>query len=159
GRARSGAAMTTGPGPAAAIAEGSTALEWTFDPWPERPAAAIVASVAVAAFWLGVAALRLPTLLAVALDVIAASPLLPAFVPAACRVSADGAARRGLLGWERRRWTDVRRLEDRPVGGLLSPVAERHWLDATRAFTLPMPAPHRAELREAVRQRWGARGG
>jgi len=135
------------------------ALQWTFDPWRERPAAAVVATLAVLAFWLAIAALRFPVMLALALDVIAASPLLPAFVPAACRVSADGAERRGLLGWERRRWADVRRLDDVPVGVLLSPFAERHWLDAARSLTLPMPALKRAELREGVQSRWGARGG
>jgi len=46
-----------------------------------------------------------------------------------------------------------------PVGLLLSPFARRGWRDATRALTLPMPAPRRAELRGLVRGLWGAHGG
>ena len=133
-------------------------LEWTFDPWRERPAAAAVALAAVLAFWLAIVWLRFPLVIAVALGAMAAAPLLPAFVPAACSVSAVGASRRGLLVTVRRAWRDVRRIDDVPVGVLLSPFARRGWRDSTRALTLPMPAPRRAELRGLVRGLWGAHG-
>jgi len=42
----------------------------------------------------------------------------------------------------------------RPVGLLLSPYATRHWLDATRGITLPIPRPRRAELAGLVREQW-----
>ena len=90
---------------------------------------------------------------------LAAAPLLPAFVPAACQVSAAGASRRGLIVTARRAWRDVRRIDDVPVGLLLSPFSRRDWRDSTRALTLPMPAPRRAELRGLVRGLWGAHGG
>jgi len=143
----------TGPAP-----ERTPPREWTYEPWVERPVQAGVAALAVVAFWLAIAASRLPALLAVALAAAVASPLLPALVPVTCSVGPDGAARRGLLGWARRGWADVRRVEDVPVGLLLSPFDRRHWLDATRALTLPMPAPVRSSLRSYVRGLWGARG-
>jgi len=135
------------------------AVSWTFDPWRERPAVAGVAVLAVAAFWLAIVWLRFPLVIAVALGAMAAAPLLPAFVPAACHVSPAGASRRGLLITARRGWRDVRRIDDVPVGLLLSPFTRRDWRDATRALTLPMPAPRRAELRGLVRGLWGTHGG
>ena len=120
--------------------------------------AAGVAAFAVLAFWLAIAWLRFPLVFAIALGAMAAAPLLPAFVPAACQVSAVGASRRGLIVTARRAWRDVRRIDDVPVGLLLSPFARRGWRDSTRALTLPMPAPRRDELRGVVRGLWGTHG-
>lgn len=133
--------------------------QWSFDPWSERPVAAGVATLAVLGMWLILAASRLPWLLALGLGAFVAAPLAPAFLPVACRIEAAGAARRGALGWMRRSWAEVRRIDDVPVGVFLSPYATRHWLDATRGLTLPMPRPRRAELVAAVRERWGAHAG
>ena len=130
-------------------------VEWTFDPWTERPGAAGVAALAVLAMWLLLAAAALPWLVALLLGAFAAIPLLPAFVPASCRVGPEGAERRGLMANARRSWADVRRIEDVPIGVLLSPSGRRTWLDATRALTLPMPGARRGELRAVVREWWG----
>jgi hypothetical protein len=132
-------------------------VEWTFDPWTERPLPAGVAALAVLGMWLMIAWASLPALVALLLGAFSALPLLPAFVPASCRVGPAGAERRGLWVSARRSWADVRRIEDVPVGVLLSPYAERHWLDATRALTLPMPSAKRSQLRAAVREWWGRR--
>jgi hypothetical protein len=140
--------------PAGAI-EPPDGIEWTYDPWVERPAVAVVAALAVLAMWLLIASARFPWLLAVALAAIAGAPLAPAFLPAACRVGREGAERRGLFLRARRDWRDVRRVQDVPVGVLLSPYSTRHALDATRALTLPMPAPRRTDLRARVRAAWG----
>jgi len=59
----------------------------------------------------------------------------------------------------KRAWRDVRRVDDVPVGVLLSPFSRRGWRDATRALTLPMPTRRRAELRGLVRGLWGANAG
>ena len=144
-------------GTGASTPEASPGVEWTFDPWSERPAAAGVAALAVLAMWLMIVLASLPALAALLIGAFAAVPLLPAFVPATCRVGAQGAERRGLLAGARRTWADVRRIEDVPVGVLLSPYARRHWLDPTRALTLPMPGARRGELRAAVRDFWGRR--
>jgi hypothetical protein len=151
--------MTTEPGTTGANPDRTVPLEWTFDPWLERPVTAGIAALVVLGLWLVIAANRFPVLLGVALGALVASPLLPAFVPAACRVGEEGASRRGLLGAARRGWRDVRRIDDVPVGVLLSPYASRHWLDATRALVLPMPRPRQVELRARVRALWGAHGG
>lgn len=143
--------VDAGPAPAS--------VSWTFDPWREQPRVAAIAVVAVLAFWLAIAWLRFPLLIAMGLGAMAAAPLLPAFVPAACSVSAAGASRRGLLVTGRRAWRDVRRIDDVPVGLLLSPFSSRGWRDSTRALTLPMPMPRRAELRGLVRALWGANAG
>jgi len=150
--------MTLDPGTTGANPEGGSAVEWTFDPWHERPRTAVVAGLAVLAFWAVILTSRLPQLLELALGAMASLSLLPAIVPAACRAAEDGATRSMLLSLSRRGWGDVRRVEDVPVGVLLSPFAERHWLDATRALTLPMPAARRTELRSHVRRLWGAHG-
>lgn len=134
-------------------------VEWTFDPWTDRPVAAGVAALAVLAMWLVIATGGFPWLIALGLGVAAASPLLPAFVPATCRVEPAGAARRGLLGWARRSWADVRRIDDLASGVRLSPYARAHWLDATRALVLPMPRPRRTELAARVRDCWRTHAG
>ena len=121
--------------------------------------AAGIAALAVLAFWLAIAWLHFPIVYAIALGAVAAVPLSPAFVPAACQVSAVGASRRGLIVTSRRAWGDVRRIDDVPVGVLLSPFSSPGWRDTTRALTLPMPEPRRAELRGLVRGLWGANAG
>jgi len=126
-------------------------VAWTFDPWSERPWAASVAALAVLAMWLAVALSGLPGVVALLLGGFAAVPLLPAFVPASCRVDERGAECRGLVTTARRAWSEVRRIEDVPVGVLLSPFTARSWLDATRSLTLPMPRARRDELRAVVR--------
>jgi hypothetical protein len=134
-------------------------VEWTFDPWSERPAIAGIAALAVLGMWLAIAGARLPLLIALGLGAFAAAPLLPAVIPAACRIGTEGAERRGLVVRQRRAWADVRRVEDVPIGVLLSPFTERSWLDTTRALALPMPVARRAELRALVRDRWRSHGG
>ena len=143
----------------ASAADTPERLEWTYDPWVERPGAASVAALAVLAMWLLIASARLPWLFALALAAIAGAPLAPAFLPASCRLGGEGAERRGPFLRARRAWADVRRVEDVPVGVLLSPYAARHALDATRALTLPMPAPRRSDLRERVRALWRRHAG
>ena len=142
-----------------AAGQAPASVSWSYDPWRERPGAAAIAVTAVLAFWLAIVWLRFPLVFAIALGAMAAAPLLPAFVPAACRVGATGASRRGLFVTSERGWRDVRRIDDVPIGVLLSPFSTRDWRDATRALTLPMPAPRRAELRGLVRGLWGAHGG
>src|SRR5262245_52585045 len=104
----SGSMQTSGAGEPDARA---AFVEWAFDPWSERPVVAGVAALAVVAMWLILAACRFPWLMAIAQGIVVASPLVPAFVPSRCRLDEGGAARRGLLGWIRRSWADVRRID------------------------------------------------
>ncbi len=134
------------------------AVVWAFDPWAEQPRTARVAALCAVGMCVLVVSARLPFLMGVALAVFCVASLSPALTPVECRVDAAGAARRGLLGWQRRRWEDVRRIETLPAGVLLSAHARRHWLDATRAMVLPMPAARRDALRAAVDELRGVHG-
>lgn len=136
----------------------SMRAEWTFDPWAERPVAASLGALAVLAMWLIIATSGFPWLVALGLGVAAASPLWAAFARADCRVDARGAARRGVLGWVRRPWDGIRRIDDIPVGLMLSPSIRRHPWEAVRALVLPMPGPRRAELAAQVRECWRLHG-
>jgi hypothetical protein len=131
-------------------APGGVAVVWAFDPWRERPRVALLATACALGLCALVVTARLPFVLAAGLGIACVASFSPALTPVECRADACGASRRGLLGWERRRWEDVRRLEELPAGVLLSAHARRHWLDATRAMVLPMPAARRGELRAAL---------
>lgn len=152
--------MATPRGALADVTAGAPgAAAWRFDPWTERPWAASLAVLAVLAMWLVIARGGFPWLVAVALGAAAASPLWAAFSRADCRVDAAGAARRGVLGWVRRSWAEVRRIDEVPAGVVLSPHRQRHWWDAGRVLVLPMPRSRRAELAALVRATWQAHGG
>jgi len=140
----------------AAAADPVQAVAWSFDPWSERPVVAGAALLAVLAMWLLLATLRLPWLFAVALGGFVASPLAPAFLPARCRLEARGVARRGVFGWTRREWRDVRRIDSVPAGLLVSPYVRRHALDETRGLVLPMSRADRDALAAVVRAHWTA---
>ena len=134
------------------------AVVWAFDPWVEQPRTAVLAALCTAGMCALVVSARLPFLLAVALAILCVASLSPALTPVECRVDARGAARRGLMGWQRRRWEDVRRVDTPAAGALLSSSVRRTWLDATRAMVLPMPAARRTELRAALDALWSAHG-
>jgi hypothetical protein len=128
-----------------------TAASWVYDPWHERPrvaAAALLSAVALCAL---VVAAREPFVMSVALCAFCIAAFAPALAKTEVRLDADGAARRSLFGWERRRWAQVRRVEELHSALLLSPYSRRHWLDATRALSLPVPPARRDELAATVR--------
>jgi hypothetical protein len=80
--------------------------------------------------------------------------LAPGMTPTRCRVDATGVARRGLLGWERRPWVQVRRARLGPAGLFVSPYGERTRLDRFRGLFLPLPRTGSAAgpLLEALRR-------
>jgi len=127
----------SGPPPAGPSA--APALEWTVNPWRERPGAAAAALVLGLGMCVLVAGLRLPPLVTLALCVLAVSSLAPAMAPGRCRVDAAGVARRGPLGWQCRAWSEIRSARLEPHGLVVSPFTRRHWLDPYRALVLPMP--------------------
>ena len=125
-------------------------VQWSFNPWRERPLRSWLAAL----FALGLCALVLASreswLLSVALCVVAVATLSPALSPLECRVDDDGVARRGPLGWERRRWSDLRRAVLGRGGLIVSPYARRHWLDETRGLYLPLPSAIREALAPSI---------
>ena len=130
------------PGPAPAEPE----VAWTYDPWRERPGVATLAAVAALGLCALVVLARLPFLVAAGLALACVASFAPALARAECRLDGRGAVRSGPFGTARRTWTEVRRVDVLPAGALLSPYGRRHWLDAQRGLTLPMPAGRRSEL-------------
>ncbi|MGH3054255.1 MAG: hypothetical protein ACRDL7_04670, partial [Gaiellaceae bacterium] len=115
-------------------------VEWSFNPWRERPARSAAALMVALGCCLVVLVGRESWVLSVALCMAAVATLSPALTPLACRIDDDGVARRGPLGWERRRWSELRRAVLKRAGLRVSPYATRHWLDETRGLFLPLPS-------------------
>ena len=124
-------------------------LEWSYNPWRERPGRALAGCLGAAAFGLVVISLRLPWVMAFALSVSAVAPLAIVFLPVRLRLDQGGVTRRcGPLA-ETRSWQRVRRAVRRREGVLLTPFRARSWLDAYLGFFLPVPrqdAPPPADL-------------
>uniref|UniRef100_A0A832MMF1 PH domain-containing protein n=1 Tax=Eiseniibacteriota bacterium TaxID=2212470 RepID=A0A832MMF1_UNCEI len=133
--------------------DGGAPLEWTYNPWRERPGLAVAGTALALGVCAVVGALGEGPLLSAGLAAAGVASLAPLFVPARCRVGADGVARRGPLGWSRRPWAAIRRAVAGPGGLLVSPYTRRHWLDPWRAMFLPLPSARRAVLLAALRSR------
>ena len=133
-------------------------LEWSFNPWRDRPGAAVAAALMSIGLCLVIASLHEPPLTRIILGVAVIGTLSPVLSPARCRVDDDGVQMRGPFGTARRRWSDLRRVAQRPAGLLLSPYARPHWLDPYRGLLLPMPAREREGLLAALRDRLDAHG-
>src|SRR5262245_30666066 len=116
------------------------ALEWSCNPWRDRPGRAVVTTLAALLICGAVLSWRLPALMSLAMCAVALASLSTALVPVRCRLDEEGATRRS--GWmvERRRWPDLKRAVRTTDGIFLSPFDDRHWLEAYRALFLPIPA-------------------
>ena len=141
---------TASPALSTTATSAGEAVVWRYDPWRERPRVAVLAAVSSLGLCLLVLSLRLPFVLGGALCLSSVAAFAPALARVECRLDATGCARHGLLGWERRRWEEVRRAEALPAGVLISPFAARHWLDSTRAMLLPLPSGSRSQLLAAL---------
>jgi hypothetical protein len=129
----------------------ATTVEWTYQPWRETPGRATVALgfMVLAAVLVQRAggSLSLTVLLTLAMTVQLATLL----IPTRCRMDATGVMARGLLGWERRAWSGIRRAGIGPRAVLVSPFATARRLDRFRALVLPLPREHRDHLLTEVR--------
>ena len=134
------------------------ALEWSFNPWRDRPLAAVAATLMTVGMCLVIASLAEPPLVRLVLGLAVLGTLSPVLSPARCRVDEDGIERRGPFGTARRPWNELRRVSARPAGVLLSPYARPHWLDPYRGLLLPLPAQGREGLLAALRGRLEAHG-
>ncbi|MFN8588545.1 MAG: hypothetical protein U0704_12185 [Candidatus Eisenbacteria bacterium] len=130
----------------------SGALEWTCDPWRENARVAGLSASAAFGCCVLLATLREPFLVFAGLCLFVFAAFSPAFTPVRCRADRTGVARRGWLGWERRGWAEVRRLELLPAAVLCSPFAAKHPLDAARALALPVPAAERERCFAALQE-------
>jgi hypothetical protein len=133
-------------------------LEWSFNPWRERPVAAASATAIGLASCLVIATLGQPALLTLALCAALLASLSPLLAPARCRVDEQGLSRRGPFGLERRAWGDLKRCVSRPAGLLASPYPRPHWLDGYRSLWLPLPQHDRETLRTELVARLALHG-
>lgn len=129
---------------------------WVYDPWSERPGVAWTAAVVALALCVLVLAVRESVLVSLGLCLFCVGSFAPALSRVECRIDADGVARRGWLGWERRAWDTLRRCERLPAGVLVSPYPKRHLLDGARGMVLPMPAALRDGLAQQIASRIGS---
>jgi hypothetical protein len=114
-------------------------LEWSFNPWRDRPGRAVTAAAVAVLLCGAILGLREPLLLETVLCVAVVATLSPVLSPANLRVDEQGVSRRGPFGLERRPWSEVRRAVSGPPGVLLSPYPRPHWLDPYRGLWLPLP--------------------
>ncbi len=134
------------------------ALEWSFNPWRDRPLGALAAALMTLAMCLLIASLDEPALVRIVLVLAVLGTLSPVLSPARCRVDGEGVQMRGPFGTARRRWSELRRAAARPAGLLVSPYARPHWLDPYRGLLLPVPAHGRERLIDALRGHLVAHG-
>ena len=114
-------------------------LEWSYNPWRDRPGRAAVALSAALGCCVIAVSLRLPAVPTLLLCVVCVATLAAGFLPVRCRLDDGGVVRRSAWVSERRAWDQLRRAVKRPDGVWLSPYRSRHWLDPYRALYLPFP--------------------
>lgn len=124
----------------------SAPLEWSFNPWHERPAQAWGAAAVVIVTVALVAGAGLPALVTAALAAGLGAALGRALLPARCALD-DAGVRWGVGPLvQRRPWSAFRRAVRAGDGVLLSPFSRRSRLDAYRAVFLPFPSRLAARL-------------
>ena len=128
-------------------------IEWTYNPWRERPGAAAAAGVAALGLCLVATRMGLSPIVTLALCLGVVGALSPLLTPVRCRLDEEGVALHGPLGWTKRGWEQIRRGSLARGGLLVSPYAKRHWLDGTRGIFLPLPADSRISLLDRIQPR------
>jgi hypothetical protein len=147
---------STGEATSESVAEPE--LEWSYNPWRERGTRSAVAALALLAICLMLSRLGESAVLTLSLCLAAAGALAPLLTPSRCRMDDEGIACRGALGWERRRWAELRRASVTAGGVLCSPYAAAHWLDSHRGLFLPVPREQRTALLAEIRPRLARHG-
>ncbi len=130
--------------------EAAETVTWQYDPWAEKPQVAWIAAIAALLLCVLVVNLEESFLVSVGLCLFCVGAFAPALSRVECRIDPNGVARRGWLGWERRDWSMLRRMDRLPAGVLVSPYSKRNLLDSARGMVLPMPANRREELTRLV---------
>jgi hypothetical protein len=126
------------------------------NPWRHNPL--VAGAGLLMAVLLAVMALRLAgsLLMGAVLAVACVGVLNPVFAPTRYRVDAAGVAMRRGLAWERRAWSDLRRVATTASGVLVSPFEKPSFRDSFRGLFLAIPPslprhdPLLAELRERL---------
>jgi hypothetical protein len=134
------------------------ALEWSFNPWRDRPLAALAGATTALGIGLVVASLAQPLLVRVGLGLAVLGALAPALAPARCRVDEQGVEKRGPFGTVRRPWDALRRASRGATAVLVSPYARPHWLESYRGVVLPLPTRGRDALKAELASRFHDHG-
>jgi len=129
-----------------------TPIQWSYNPWRERPARACTAVVWILLSVALLTSLGLPWGVRMALIAAVGASLGSALLPGTYRLDASGVT----LGMgpfvQRRTWNDVRRVVRSSEGVLLSPFTTRRRLDAYRAVFLPWPRRSNPQVADRVGQ-------
>jgi hypothetical protein len=134
------------------------ALEWSFNPWRDRPLAAVAGAAMALGIGLVVASLGEPLVVRVVLGLAVLGALAPALAPARCRVDDQGVEKRSPFGTVRRPWVALRRVSRGTTAVLVSPYERPHWLEHYRGLVLPLPARGRDALRAEIASRFHDHG-
>ena len=125
-------------------------IQWSYNPWRERPVRAWAAVAWLMLGFLLLAGLGLPWGVRLGLSLAFAASLGSALLPGTYRLDPSGVTL-GVGPFARHRpWDDMRRAVRSSEGVLLSPFATRRWLDAYRAVFLPLPRRGDPALTERV---------
>jgi len=129
---------------------------WTAHPAARRPQdvmlVVFVIAIASYAILVGMQSAWLAVIAAIML-VVATAPFL---MRTHYRIDGDGVALRRGFVTRSRRWSELRRLEVGRVAALVSPYAQRRWLDRYRGITIYFDGGDRDAVIRALQARLGA---
>lgn len=131
-------------------------IEWTAHPAARRPqdVMLVVFVIAIASYAI------LVSMQSAWLAVIAAILLVVAIAPFLLRthyrIDGDGVVERRGFVTRSRRWSELRRLDVGRTAALVSPYAQRRWLDRYRGITIYFDGSDRDAVISALQERLGA---
>jgi len=131
-------------------------MSWTAHPAARRPQdvmlVVFVIAIASYAILVGMQSALLAAVAAIML-VVATAPFL---MRTHYRIDGDGVVERRGFVTRSRRWSELRRLEVGRAAALVSPYAQRRWLDRYRAITIYFDGGDRDAVIRELQARLGA---
>ena len=131
-------------------------MSWTAHPAARRPQdvmlVVFVIAIASYAILVGMQSAWLAVIAAIML-VVATAPFL---MRTHYRIDGDGVVERRGFVTRSRRWSELRRLEVGRAAALVSPYAQRRWLDRYRAITIYFDGGDRDAVIRELQARLGA---
>jgi hypothetical protein len=128
-------------------------IEWTAHPAKRRPQDVMLALCVVAlTAWAVLVGLGSPWL-AIAAAVMLVVAIAPFLAPTRYRVDDAGIAERRLFVTRARRWSELRRADIGRSAALVSPYAQRRWLDRYRGLVIYFDGAERDDVVRVLRER------
>ncbi|MDQ3369777.1 MAG: hypothetical protein M3680_30525 [Myxococcota bacterium] len=125
-------------------------LAWTAHPAKRRPQDLMLAACVIFVTAYAVLVSLQSALLAVLAVVLLIAAIAPFLLPTHYRLDDELVEERRLFVTRSRRWSELRRLEIGRAAALVSPYAQRRWLDRYRGITILFPATGEGAERAAV---------